>query len=102
MIDHSRKAGLRLRGQCRICGGECHRPDGFDANAIVLLIQPNQRLPLLVGTIFPRMNSDDFVCCVLSRFLQRLLNAIARVNMIPILQKRDGRVQSPNGERGPH
>ncbi len=73
--------GLRI-GDGRVGGRQGHVADGFQRDAVVPRIEPDERLPPHRWPVGPGVNVHGLVHGVLRRRFERVLNPIVRVDVI--------------------
>ena len=102
MIHHRRKTRVRRLREPRIRRRQRDRSLRQELNPFMLLVKPNHRLPFRIRPILPRMHLHHLHRPIRRRHLQRILNPIARINVIRIRLQRNRRpsVQAHENKRG--
>ena len=78
-------------GKFSVGRGQRHGTHGFQANALMNPIEPDQRLPLMSRAVFTRVNLDDLHTTALRRCFQCVLNVFTRKHMVAVLSQRDAK-----------
>jgi len=84
VVDHRRIAKVTFIRDVCICRGQGDISNGFESDAVVYLVEPDQRLALGVGSIQPGVDFHDLVGGMPGGRLQSVLNILARVNVKPV------------------
>ena len=82
VIDDRREARRLPVGDRWIGGGQHHLADRFERDAVVPLVEPDQRLPVRRRAIRPGVDVDDLVDRILRGRLERRLDAAAGLNAV--------------------
>ena len=82
MIHDRREAWRLVIGDRWFGGGQHHLADRFERDAIVPLVEPDQRLPVRPRAIGPGVDVDDLVGRILRGRLERRLDAAAGLDVV--------------------
>ena len=82
VIDDRREAWRLVIGDRWIGGGQHHLADRFERDAVVPLVEPDQRLPVRRRAIGPGVDVDDLVGRILRGRLERRLDAAAGLDAV--------------------
>ena len=82
MIHDRREAWRLLVGDRWIGGGQHHLADRFERDAVVPLVEPDQRLPVRRRAIGPGVDVDDLVGRIFRGRLERHLDAAAGLDAV--------------------
>ena len=81
VVDDGGEAGVKTVGDLGVGGGENDVADGFDRDAVVPLVQPDERLSLGGRPIGSGMHVDGLIDLILRRRLERVLNRVLGIDM---------------------
>ena len=84
--DGGMRAAFRI-GELRIRGGQGHVSDRFQPDAVMLLLKPDERLPLRVGPIHARVDLHHLAGGIQRGLIEGALDVLARKN-VPAVRPR--------------
>ena len=90
-------AWLALPGKLRVGGGERDVADRLDGDAVMSLVEPDQRLPHGLGPVDAGVNLDTFPLGIRGSLFHRSLDARPRLNVVATVVRH--RVSAADGNQ---